>query len=59
MTMTLENINVTWRIFFSLILVYMREIILLAGIFTLPFVISWFLAFGMAPVFLQGVFILI
>ena len=40
LTMTLENISTTGRIFLSLILVYVREIILLVGIFALPFVMS-------------------
>ena len=38
--MTLENIGTTGRIFLSLILVYVREIILLVGIFALPFIMS-------------------
>lgn len=59
LTMTLENIGVTGRIFLSLILVYVREIILLVGIFTLPFVISGLVALGLGPVFLQGVFVII
>ena len=58
-TMTLENIGVTLRIFVSLILVYLREIILLIGIFALPFIMSWFIALGLAPIFLQGVFVVI
>jgi hypothetical protein len=57
LTMTLENINVTLRIFVSLILVYLREIILLIGIFLLPFVMSWLIALELAPIFLQGVFL--
>lgn len=59
LTMTLENISTTARIFVSLILVYVREIILLVGIFTLPFVMSWLVALGLGPVFLQGVFVII
>ncbi len=45
--MTLENIGITLRIFVSLILVYIREIILLIGIFTLPFIMSWLVALGL------------
>jgi hypothetical protein len=59
LTMTLENIGITGRIFLSLILVYVREIILLVGIFALPFVMSWLVAMGLGPVFLQGVFLII
>lgn len=59
MTMTIENIGVTFRLFFSLILVYLREIILLIGIFMLPFLLSWLVTLGLADVFLQGVFIVI
>ena len=59
LTMTLENISITWRIFLSLILVYIRELILLVGIFTLPFVMSWLVALGLWPVFLQGVILII
>lgn len=44
LTMTLENISITLRIFISLILVYIREIVLLVGIFTLPFIMSWLVA---------------
>lgn len=58
-TMTLENLGITLRIFASLVLVYIREIILLVGIFTLPFVMSWLVALGLAPIFLQGVFVII
>lgn len=57
--MTLENIGTTLRIFVSLMLVYIREIILLFGIFLLPFIMSWLVALGLAPIFLQGVFIFI
>lgn len=39
-TMALENIGITMRIFLSLILVYVREVILLVGIFALPFIMS-------------------
>jgi len=53
LTMTLENINVTLRIFISLLVVYIREIILLFGIFLLPFIMSWLVALGLGPVFLQ------
>lgn len=59
LTMTLENAGITLRIFLSLILVYVREIILLIGIFALPFIISGLVALGLWPVFLQGVFIII
>lgn len=59
LTMTLENIGVTGRIFISLVLVYIREIILLVGIFTLPFIMSWLVALGLWPIFLQGVFLVI
>ena len=59
LTMTLENIGTTGRIFLSLILVYVREIILLVGIFALPFIMSWLVALGLWPVFLQGVFLII
>ncbi len=59
LTMTIENIGVTLRIFVSLMLVYLREIILLFGIFLLPFIMSWLVALGLAPIFLQGVFIFI
>lgn len=59
LTMTMENISTTGRIFLSLILVYVREIILLVGIFTLPFVMSWLVALGLGPVFLQGAFLII
>ncbi|MBP6921240.1 hypothetical protein KBB89_01695 [Candidatus Gracilibacteria bacterium] len=59
LTMTLENVGITARIFISLILVYVREIILLIGIFALPFVISGLIALGLRPLFLQGVFIII
>lgn len=51
--MTLENIDVTLRIFVSLLVVYIREIILLFGIFLLPFIMSWLVALGLAPIFLQ------
>jgi hypothetical protein len=57
--MTMENIGITLRIFFSLILVYVREIILLVGIFALPFIMSWLIAMGLWPVFLQGVFLIL
>lgn len=57
--MTLENIDVTLRIFVSLLVVYIREIILLFGIFLLPFIMSWLVALGLAPIFLQWVFIFI
>ncbi len=57
--MAIENIGVTLRIFVSLLLVYFREIILLFGIFLLPFIMSWLVALGLAPIFLQGVFIFI
>lgn len=53
LSMTLENIDVTLRIFVSLLVVYVREIILLIGIFFLPFIMSWLVALGLAPVFLQ------
>jgi hypothetical protein len=59
LSMTLENIGTTLRIFVSLMLVYIREIILLFGIFLLPFIMSWLVALGLAPIFLQGVFIFI
>lgn len=59
LTMTLENIGITLRIFVSLILVYIREIILLVGIFTLPFIMSWLVALGLWPIFLQGVLVII
>lgn len=59
LTMTMENIGITLRIFISLVLVYIREIILLIGIFTLPFIMSWLVALGLAPIFLQGVFVVI
>lgn len=59
LTMTMENISTTGRIFLSLILVYVREIILLVGIFTLPFVMSGLVALGLGPVFLQGAFLII
>jgi hypothetical protein len=55
----MENIGTTGRIFLSLILVYVREIILLVGIFTLPFVMSGLVALGLGPVFLQGAFLII
>lgn len=57
--MTLENISITLRIFMSLVLVYIREIILLAGIFILPAILSWLVALGLGPIFLQGVFVII
>lgn len=59
LTMTMENIGITLRIFISLVLVYIREIILLVGIFTLPFIMSWLVALGLGPIFLQGVFVII
>ncbi len=59
LTMTMENIGITLRIFISLVLVYIREIILLVGIFTLPFIMSWLVALGLGPIFLQGVFVVI
>ncbi len=59
LTMTIENIHITLRIFFSLILVYIREIVLIVGIFTLPFVMSWLVALWLGPLFLQWVLILI
>lgn len=59
LTMTLENLSTTLRIFISLIIVYLREIILLVGIFLLPFLMSWLVALGLAPIFLQWVFIFI
>lgn len=59
LTMTLENIDITMRIFISLVFVYIREIILVIGIFTLPFIISWLVALGLWPVFLQGVFFIL
>jgi|GEM_PF-799755 len=57
--MAVENIGVTIRLFFSLILVYFREIILLIGIFFFPFLMSWFIALGLGPIFLQGVFVIL
>lgn len=59
LTMTLENIGVTLRIFVSLVLVYIREIVLLVGIFILPFIMSWLVALGLGPIFLQGVFVVV
>lgn len=59
LSMTLENVNVTLRIFISLLVVYLREIILLFSIFLLPFIMSWLVALGLGPVFLQWVFIFI
>lgn len=59
LTMTMENVGITLRIFLSLILVYVREIILLVGIFALPFIMSWLVAMGLWPVFLQGVFLIL
>ncbi len=59
LTMTLENIDVTLRIFVSLLVVYVREILLLIAIFFLPFIMSWLVALGLAPIFLQGVFVFI
>ncbi len=53
LSMTLENVNVTLRIFISLLVVYLREIILLFSIFLLPFIMSWLVALGLGPVFLQ------
>ncbi len=57
--MAIENIGVTIRLFFSLMLVYFRELILLVGIFFFPFLMSWFVALGLGPIFLQGVFIIL
>jgi hypothetical protein len=57
--MAIENIGITIRLFFSLILVYFRELILLIGIFFFPFLMSWFVALGLGPIFLQGVFIIL
>jgi len=57
--MAIENIGITIRLFFSLILVYFREVILLIGIFFFPFFMSWLVALGLGPIFLQGVFIII
>ena len=59
LTMTVENVGITLRIFVSLIIVYIREIVLLVSIFLLPFIMSWLVALGLAPIFLQGVFIVI
>ncbi len=59
LTMGIENITITLRIFISLIFVYVREIILIAGIFFLPFIVSWLIALGLSSVFLQGVLIVI
>ena len=47
LTMTVENIGVTFRIFFSLLLVYTREFILLIAIFFLPFIMSGLIALGL------------
>lgn len=57
--MAIENIGVTIRLFFSLILVYLRELILLIGIFFFPFLMSWLVALGLGPIFLQGVFMIL
>lgn len=57
--MAIENIGITIRLFFSLILVYFREVILLIGIFFFPFLMSWLVALGLGPIFLQGVFIVL
>jgi hypothetical protein len=59
LTMTVENVGITLRIFVSLIIVYIREIVLLISIFLLPFIMSWLIALGLAPIFLQGVFVII
>jgi hypothetical protein len=59
LTMAIENFGVTLRLFFSLILVYFREIILLVGIFFFPVLMSWLVALGLGPIFLQGVFIIL
>ncbi len=53
LTMAIENIGVTFRLFFSLIIVYAREIILLIGIFVLPVLLSWLFTLGLAEIFLQ------
>jgi hypothetical protein len=57
--MAIENIGVTLRLFFSLMLVYFRELILLVGIFFFPFLMSWLVALGLGPIFLQGVFVIL
>jgi hypothetical protein len=57
--MTMENFGVTLRLFFSLILVYSREFVLLLAIFFLPFLMSWIIALQLGPIFLQGVFIIL
>jgi len=59
LTMAIENIGITIRLFFSLMLVYAREILLLIGIFVLPVLLSWLFTLGLAEVFLQGVFVII
>jgi hypothetical protein len=59
MLMAIENIGKTVRLFFALMLVYVRELILLIGIFFFPFLMSWLVALGLGPIFLQGVFIII
>ncbi len=57
--MAIENIGTTIRLFFSLALVYFREVILLIGIFFFPFLMSWLVALGLGPIFLQGVFVIL
>lgn len=57
--MAIENFGTTLRLFFSLVLVYLREIILLFGIFFFPFLMSWLVASGLGPIFLQGVFVIL
>lgn len=47
MTMAIENMPQTARLFLSLVLVYIREIVLLIGIFMLPFLMSWLIALGL------------
>lgn len=57
--MTIENPLQTARLFFSLVLVYLREVVLVIGIFFLPFLISWLVALGIGKIFLQGVFLVV
>ena len=59
LTIAIENFGMTVRLFFSLILVYLRELVLLVGIFFFPFLMSWLVALGLGPIFLQGVFVIL
>lgn len=57
--MTLENLWITFKIILSLVLVYLREIVLIISIFLLPWVLSWIISMGLATFYLQWVFVII